>query len=106
MLALCAPAAADIPAPSYTIVNATTTTTIAARVFYGIGSTATQITAVSCFDNTALSGPQLYTGTPTASSVVGAGQSPSVGVTLASGSVTCAIAASVVAPGYIIYWGR
>jgi hypothetical protein len=97
---------ADIPQPLYTIINATTTTSIQARVFYGVASSVTQLTVVSCFDNSALSGPLLYVGTPTVATALGIPAIPPAGVTLASGFVTCAIATSVVAPGYIVYWGR
>lgn len=105
MLACTVPAVADPPTPTYTVINAVTTTIIPARVFYGVGSVATQITVVSCFDNNALSGTQIYSGTPTAASNLTASL-PASGVNLTSGFVTCAIATSVVAPGYTVFWSR
>ncbi len=102
LLAACfAPLAtrADVPPAQYTLVNATTTTTVSARVFYGIVSLATQATVLTCYDSATLSGTIIYQNTPTAATAIGA---PAVGIALTSGSVTCAIATSVVAPGYLI----
>jgi hypothetical protein len=69
--------------------------------FYGVISTVTQTTAVTCYDNTAASGTALWVGTPTPTAPsVGI---PSSGIQYLTG-LTCIIATSVVAPGYTILW--
>lgn len=102
-LTLGAVAMADTPPATYTVINATTTTTVKASpgIFFGVTSQATQATVVSCFDNTALSGPLLWTGTPTA--VAPSVGIPAGGIAFTTG-LTCAIATSVVAPGYTVLW--
>lgn len=95
-------AVADTPAPLYTIINAITATTVKTGpgIFYGVTSTVTQTTVVTCYDNTAASGNAIYTNTPTTATPLGA---PAVGITFTTG-LTCIIATSVVAPGYIVLW--
>lgn len=102
-LALCTPVLADpLPATS-TVVNTTSATTAKTGpgIFYGVDSTAIQTTVVTCFDNTAASGKILWTGTPTPTApAIGI---PGPGIAFVIG-LTCQIATSVVAPGYMILW--
>jgi hypothetical protein len=99
LAAFAAPVYADVPPPKYTLVTTTATTVVQATTFYGVQSLAAQITVVSCFDSATLSGTQIYANTPTLTTLLGA---PATGMALNSGFVTCAIATSIVAPGYLI----
>lgn len=90
-----------IPTSQITLVAATTTTVIKTGpgLFFGVHSLGVQTTVVSCFDNTALSGTQVYAGTPTGASDFNAAYPINFLIGL-----TCAIATSIVAPGYLVLW--
>lgn len=99
------PAFADAQPPAYLLVNDTSTHNVKQGVgtFYGIMGIGVQTTIVTCFDSLTLTGTQIYTGTPTPTSGLTTLGAPPLGITLTIG-LTCAIATSVVAPGYLILW--
>lgn len=95
-------ALADTPAATYSIVGVTTATVIKVGpgTFFGVTSPATQTTVTTCYDNTAASGPIIFQNTVTAASPFNA---PASGIAFNTG-LTCVIATSIVAPGYIVLW--
>jgi len=101
---LLAPASADLPIASYTAFATTATVVVKASpgIFYGVIPLATQATVITCYDNTALSGQQIYINTPTINvntAYYALGQPIKFTIGL-----TCAIATSIVAPGFLVLW--
>lgn len=97
-------ALADALPANYTQVSSTVAVTarVGPGVFYGIQTLATQTTLVTCYDNTAASGSIIFQSTPAANTTgVPATAVPGVAV---NNGITCVIATSIVAPGFLILW--
>jgi hypothetical protein len=104
IISLMAPASADLPIASYTAFTTTSTVVVktTSGIFYGVIPLATQITVITCYDNTALSGQPIYINTPTINvntAYYALGQPIKFTIGL-----TCAIATSIVAPGFLVLW--
>lgn len=104
-LCLCPSVAlADALPANYTLVSSITAVTarVGPGVFYGIQTLATQATLVTCYDSTVASGSIILQSTPVANTT-GAPSVAVPGVAVNNG-ITCIIATSIVAPGFLILW--
>jgi hypothetical protein len=104
-LCLCPSVAlADALPANYTPVSSTVAVTarVGPGVFYGIQTLATQATLVTCYDNTAASGSIIFQSTP-AANTTGVPATAVPGFAVING-ITCVIATSIVAPGFLILW--